>query len=74
MRVIAYLFLAAGTALIVWGLCHGVFVVRPWADSHGGEAQVALALYALARPFLLVMSGCGLMVGGLAAGTVARRR
>ncbi|MDP9861638.1 MULTISPECIES: hypothetical protein [Streptosporangium] len=74
MRLITSLFVATGTVLIAWGLYNGIFVVQIWADSGAGEAQIAVALHALARPFLLALSGTGLMLGGIAVAALARAR
>ncbi|MEV0202853.1 hypothetical protein [Nonomuraea sp. NPDC050691] len=74
MRMITYVFVAAGSALIVWALYQGLFVVQVWASTEAGEAQVAMALHALARPMLLCLAGAGMMLGGTATAVLARAR
>ncbi|WP_188186759.1 hypothetical protein [Nonomuraea sp. SYSU D8015] len=74
MRLIAFMFVAAGTGLTAWGLYVFLFQVQAYAVSDGGPFQVALALHALAKPLLLVISGAGAMLGAVAASALAGKR
>ncbi|RBQ16150.1 hypothetical protein DP939_31510 [Spongiactinospora rosea] len=73
MYKITLAFVAAGTALIAWGLFVLLFDSQIWEGIPLGEMRIAFALDTLGKPALLIVAGAGAMLGGIATATLARR-
>ncbi|MFI0422982.1 hypothetical protein [Spongiactinospora sp. 9N601] len=72
MYKITLVFVAAGTALIAWGLLALLFDAQVWAGIALGEERLAFALERLGKPALLIVAGAGVMLGGIATAVLSR--